>query len=198
MVNFVLPFYCHSMHYLAWKERSRRTMFENNLFRLVLSDQESADGKSGTFTLLECPDWATVIALTQTADGSPGLLLVRQYRVGAKTLSLEFPGGAVEPGEEDQAAARRELLEETGYIADEWIKLGAINPNASFMTNRAHTWLARGLHRAGDQQLDPQEIIDLQTVAIADIEAGKHPEFEVNAIMMVSWYWFKRWQSQGQ
>jgi len=184
------------MDNLTWTELARRTAFENHLFRLVLSDQTAADGKTGTFTLLECADWANVVALHPTPDGQPGLLMVRQYRIGGHQISLEFPGGVVDPGEDDAQAARRELREETGYLADEWIKIGAINPNPSFMTNRTHTWLARGLRRAGGQDLDPQEIIDVHTVALADIEAGLCPEFEVNAIMMASWYWFKRWQFQ--
>ena len=194
MAIFLFLIYGKNMHYLAWAEISRRIIFENKILRLVLSKQNDNTNKTAEFTLVECPDWATVIALCDMDDGQTGVLMVYQYRVGGQELSLEFPGGMIEAGESDQAAAQRELLEETGYRADEWIKIGDINPNPSFMTNRSHTWLARGLHKVSTQNLDPEELIDVRIVPLADLESGKCPEFEVNAIMLSSWYWFKRWR----
>ncbi len=186
------------MDHLQWQEKSRRIAFENHLFRMVLSTQQAPDGRRGTFTLLECSDWVNVVALTKTESGEPALLMVRQYRFGGQQLALEFPGGVIEEGEDNLSAAQRELREETGYQAATWEKLGDINPNPSFMVNRTHTWLARNLSLAGSQNLDENEIIDVHIVPLAELQAGAHPDFEVNAIMLVTWYWFERWmRDQG-
>ena len=64
------------------------------------------------------------------------------------------------------------------------------------MVNRTHTWLASGLSRAGAQDLDPNEIIDIHFVPVRDLEEGRQVDFEVNAIMLVTWYWFQRWRNQ--
>lgn len=184
------------MDHLRWREKSRRQAFENHLFRLVLSEQQASDGRVGTFTLLECGDWVNVVALTEDSEGRPSFLMVRQYRFGGRQVALEFPGGVIEPGEDTLVAAKRELLEETGYTAGTWEKLGDINPNPSFMVNRTHTWLARDLCFAGAQELDANEIIDVHMVPVAELEAGAHPDFEVNAIMLVTWYWYQRWRKK--
>ena len=186
------------MDHLQWREKSRRTAYENHLFRMIVSDQQASDGRMGTFTLLECADWVNVIALARTTEDQPALLMVRQYRFGGQQVALEFPGGVIEPGETTLAAAQRELLEETGFTAGRWEKLGDINPNPSFMVNRTHTWLAQDLSLPGQQNLDDNEIIDVHFVPLAELDAGQQPDFEVNAIMLVSWYWFQRWrQRQG-
>ena len=73
--------------------------------------------------------------------------MVRQYRHGAGQLTLETPGGLIDPGETPAEAAARELLEETGYAADEIVSLGAVNPNPALFSNRLHGFLARGAQR---------------------------------------------------
>lgn len=176
--------------HLEWRERSRNKVYEGRFFDLISSDQESNDGRRGDFILLECADWANTVALTVDEKGRDCLVLVRQYRIGGKAVSLEFPGGMIDEGEDPLAAAKRELLEETGFTADSWEKLGDINPNPSFMTNRTYCYLAQGLTRVSRQELDELESIDVHIVPIDELESGKHPEFLVNGVMVISWYWF--------
>ncbi len=100
--------------------------------------------RSGTvFKRLVLPsgDWVNVVA--RTADGQ--LVMVRQFRFGSASLTLETPGGMVDPGEAHGDAALRELLEETGYGDGNWVYLGAVQPNPAIHDHLCHHWLADGV-----------------------------------------------------
>src|SRR5215471_11864178 len=78
------------------------------------------------FYVLDGADWINVIPVTPEG----GILLIEQYRHGTGEVTLEIPGGAIDRGDADPlAAARRELREETGYEASEWVNLGFVHPN---------------------------------------------------------------------
>ena len=102
---------------LVWNEENRRTVFSSNVFNVSERVCRSPDNDHKIFTVLDTSDWAMVIPVLQTAKGRE-LVMVRQWRHGAGELSLEFPGGVFEKGEEAAVAAARELREETGYVAD--------------------------------------------------------------------------------
>jgi ADP-ribose pyrophosphatase len=72
------------------------------------------------FYRIEMPDWAQVFAVTE--DGH--VAMIEHYKHGPRAASLELPAGYLEPGEDPEVAARRELHEETGLIADDWRSLG--------------------------------------------------------------------------
>jgi len=124
-------------------------------------------GRTHTFYELRFTDWVNVVALTEDAR----VLLIRQFRAGSRTVTLEIPGGLVEPGEDPLAAARRELREETGYEAAEWRELGVVRPNPAIQGNRCHTLLALGARRTSEPQFDAAEDIDLVPTPLAEIPA---------------------------
>ena len=111
-------------------------------------------GEEHDFIVLESAPWVNVIALTDREE----VVLIQQYRHGIGEVTLEIPGGLVD-ADEPSMAAKRELLEETGYRGEEWIDLGYVHPNPAIQNNRCHTFLVLGATPAGEQSLDDKEDI---------------------------------------
>jgi len=148
-----------------WTTLATEVLGTYPIFELSRSRQRSPDsGREHQFLRLDCPDWVNVIALTD--DGR--MVLVEQYRHGTDEVTLEIPGGAVDPGESPETAAVRELEEETGYRASELIEIGRVDPNPAFLSNRCWTYLALGCRADGEVHLDPSEEIEVSLAPIKD------------------------------
>ncbi len=93
----------------------------------------------GRFVYLDSNDWVNVIALTPERQ----VVLIEQFRHGTAEVTLEIPGGMVDPGEDPLAAGVRELREETGFIGGKSQLIGAVTPNPAILNNRCHTVLVR-------------------------------------------------------
>jgi ADP-ribose pyrophosphatase len=128
---------------------------------------ELPDGKLIDGFVLEYGDWVTVVALTKEQE----VVLVRQYRHGAQKVILELPGGASEPDESPLEAARRELLEETGYASDQFIQIGCVSPNPANQTNMIYSFLALDAYQAGSQDLDETEEIEVVLKPLEEVIA---------------------------
>jgi len=122
--------------------------------------------------VLEARDWVNVVAMVSDDK----LVVVSQYRFGNGRMSLEIPAGLVDPGETPLQAAKRELEEETGYTAREWKPLGWSFANPAFLTNRAHTFLARGLDRVGDPSPEEGEDLAVAELTLAEIRQAIREE----------------------
>ncbi len=121
--------------YLKWKEISRNKLLDCRIFDVFNVKRESEKGIRGDFCLLNAPDWVTIVPLLKNPSGEDSFLMVKQFRHGSGEITLEFPAGLVENGENPSDAAARELLEETGYKAGTLIEAGKVNPNPAFMNN---------------------------------------------------------------
>ncbi len=98
------------------------------------------DQSEHDFFLIGSASWVNVVPLTSDQQ----IICVRQFRHGSNSISLEIPGGLVDPGEDPATAAARECLEETGYQVDAVQSLGTLNPNPALFPNTLHTYMATG------------------------------------------------------
>ncbi len=116
------------------------------------------DGRiNNEYYVLEYPDWVNIIAITEDGD----FVLERQYRHALGNTCYELPCGVIEEGETPMEAAKRELLEETGYSGGEWKEWMTLSPNPATCTNLAHSFLAVGVKKTSEQHLDATEDIDV-------------------------------------
>ena len=158
---------------LKWEEESRKKVFSCRVFSVHDSYCRSPQGALKTYTVMEAPGWAIIVpVLEPQAGGEKKFVMVRQWRHGSQAVSLEFPGGVFEPGEDPQSAAARELLEETGYKPGKMRKIGEFNPNPAIMSNTLHVFLASDLVNTGSQHLDPDEFVDVELVSEETVLQG--------------------------
>jgi len=139
-------------------------MYEGR-FRAVRDTVEYPNGKVIAHETITHP--GAVVILPVSNDG--GLLLVEQYRHSIASMLLEFPAGTLEAGEEPRLCAERELAEEAGFAANEWISLGVLYPAPGFCDELQHLFLARGLSTSYAKP-DDDEIITLHPMSIKDFE----------------------------
>jgi 8-oxo-dGTP pyrophosphatase MutT (NUDIX family) len=139
-----------------WTLIANKSAFNCPIFQVFEKKYaHSIDHRSGNFYVMDLTDWVQVIALIPDNK----LILVRQFRFGTETFSLETPGGLMDGGEDPLAAGLRELREETGYIPENARLLTSIYPNPAIQTNRLHIIVAENCQGIDGQQLDPNEEI---------------------------------------
>ncbi len=178
--------------HLIWRETGSRLLRRCGIFDLYRSRRRAADGRQGDFFLLEARDWVNVVPVVAEEGGTACFLMVRQFRQGLNRITVEFPAGLVEAGERPEEAARRELLEETGFGAGRLQPIGTIAPNPAFMTNLCHTFLARELEERSSPALDELELLELLRVPVTELRQSIGREPYLNAMTAVALYWYER------
>ena len=123
------------------------------------------------YYVLEYPTWVNMVALTEDNQ----VIFVKQYRHGAGKIMVELPAGVVEDNEDPEIAARRELLEETGYAFDDISYVCELFANPATSGNITYTYLLTGGRKVQEQELDPSEDIE---VVLMDLQEAKQFLFD--------------------
>lgn len=138
---------------------SSKTVFEGRVFNVVSDEVEEPDNVRVRRDIIRHPGSIVVAALDDAGSRrEPLLLLERQYRYAADARLWELPAGRIDPGETHLAAAKRELLEETGYTASRWQRALSFYASPGFLDEVMHVYLARGLKKGEARPEDDERI----------------------------------------
>ncbi len=140
----------------AWKTISQSVIYENAFFTVNSEECGLPDGKKLNYYTIGSDDWVQILPIFENGD----LLLIRQFRQASQSFEIEIPGGFVDPGEEKEKAAIRELEEETGHTTDKIELWHSHLPNPALMKNQLHLYVAKDIYPVGEQRLDPYEEIE--------------------------------------
>ena len=146
----------HDAH-LIESEVSSETVFKGVLLEVLKDRVELPNGKESIREYIVHPGAVVILAFLDNGN----LLFERQFRYPLRRVFLELPAGKIDHGEATIDTARRELQEETGYTAREWEYLGVMHPCIGYSDERIEVFAARGLHLAGEKQLDHNEFLDV-------------------------------------
>jgi ADP-ribose pyrophosphatase len=140
-----------------------REIYKGRVFTLRVDTVQDEEGRSHQLDIVEHPGSYAIAAL----PAEDRIVLVRQYRHAANQALWEIPAGTAEAQESCEDGARRELREETGFIADSLDLLCRVFPTPGYCSERVSIYAARGLH-AGPQDLEEDERIDVREVAFRE------------------------------
>jgi 8-oxo-dGTP pyrophosphatase MutT (NUDIX family) len=145
-------------------------------------------GELHPFYRIDAGAWVNVVTLTRSDE----LVMVHQYRHGAREVTLEIPGGMVDAGEQPEVAAARELLEETGYRGSRPVALGVVNPNPALFGNACYTFLIRDAEPVAEIRNDlGTEETTVELVPRSDLRRRLRSGEISHALVMAGLYWFE-------
>ncbi len=138
------------------KPIQEQCLYDGKLVRLVSIDVELSNGKTSKREVIRHPGGSAVVALNEKGE----IALVRQYRIAMGRFMLELPAGKLDKQEDPFVCAKRELLEEAGMQATDWVKLGEYISSPGFCDEIIHLYLAY-TREQGQQHLDEDEFVDV-------------------------------------
>lgn len=171
----------------SWQETSRELVHKSILFKIFkVGFASKKSGKAGFFDVIETKNWMNVVPITKDRK----VIMVKQFRYGSKEISLEFPAGVMEAGENPVETAARELREETG--SEGIIKLvGTCKPNPAFLMNTCYHLVATDVEMKYQQTLDHFEEIEIVSFPINEIDQMIAEGKITHSLSITSWYFYK-------
>ena len=150
---------------LAEKTKVSNEIFDGRILHVFNDIVTLPNGNESTREIIRHVGAVCVIPVTD--DGN--VIIERQFRYPIDSVITEIPAGKLDsPSEDRLSAAKRELLEETGISADEWIDMGIYYPAAAYSDEKITMYLAKGLHK-GQQKLDDDEFLNIEEVPLKEL-----------------------------
>lgn len=150
----------------TWKVKESKQLVDCKIFRVREDSSESSEGKESNFYVIENPNWANVLALTDDNK----VIIIEQFRHGTGEITIEIPGGMVDDEEDLFEAAKRELVEETGYTPQEIVSLGKCHPNPAIQDNILYHFLALGCKKTNETAFDSTESVVTKLIDLEEFE----------------------------
>lgn len=147
------------------KTLSSNVVFSGRVFSLEQKELLLPSGRKATREVIRHPGSAVIVPQLDEKT----VLLIKQYRFALERFILEFPAGTLEPNEEPLACAKREIAEETGYGANEWLDLGDIYPAPGVCDELQHLYLAKDLF-PNKAEGDEDEVIEVVEMSVSQVE----------------------------
>lgn len=178
---------------LKWNITDSKMLLHTPVFDVTEQHEIAPNGIEGDYIAMTAPEWAMIVPVYQG-----NFVLVRQWRHASETISLEFPGGVVDDGEDVATAASRELLEETGFKVGKLTLLGEVSPNPALFKNQFHVYLAEDLTQTGTQSLDDDELLTYELMPVDDVIAAYGSGEFAHALMGTALMFYLRHQTRNK